>query len=312
MTPFACWFGKWHRLGTMKRRTLWGLTFLALLVVGIFWGIMLRWFEHNQVYHPSRAFMATGAELRRPFENVFFETSDGVKLNGWFFPAGTNSHQSPVTFLVCHGNGGNISHRLELYRILLETGINVFVFDYRGYGLSQGRPSEEGTYQDSQAALRWLQKRGLSRVIVYGESLGGGVASELCLREHTLGLVLQSTFTSIPDIGAELFPWLPVRRLSKIKYDTLAKLPRITVPILVMHSRNDGLIPFRHGERLFAAAHEPKLFWEIEGDHNRPLSDAARFRAGIEKFLGVVEAGTRPSAKGEIIEQPSATKMDCG
>src|SRR5262249_52582451 len=145
--------------------------------------------------------------------DVYFETADNVRLNGWFFPAGTNSPRAALAVLVCHGNAGNISHRLELCRALLATGVSVFVFDYRGYGRSKGRPSEEGTYRDAQAAYRWLQEKGFagSNILAYGESLGGGVAAELALRERLGGLILQSTFTSIPDIGAELFPWLPVR-----------------------------------------------------------------------------------------------------
>jgi hypothetical protein len=190
--------------------------------------------------------------------------------------------------LFCHGNGGNVSHRLEVYAALLDTGVNVFGFDYRGYGASAGRPSEAGTYLDAQAACQWLRQRGFAgaNIVAFGESLGGGVASELARRESLAGLILQSTFTSIPELGAELFPWLPVRWLARIKYDTLSKLPLLNLPVLVMHSRADTLIPFHHGQRLFAAAHPPKLFWELSGDHNEPLeADRAKFVAGVEKFF---------------------------
>jgi len=285
----------------MKRRHNWRLIFLALLVGGTFLIMMLRWFEHSQVYYPNRALDAEGSALGRPFENVLFETGDGVRLNGWFFPAGTNSANSSLAVLICHGNAGNISHRLPLCRILLESGVNVFVFDYRGYGRSQGRPSEEGTYRDAETAHRWLQQKGLRQIVVYGESLGGGVAAELCLRQQTLGLILQSTFTSVPDIGAELFPWLPVRRLASIRYDTFSKLPRIKVPVMVMHSRSDDIIGFRHGERNFAAANKPKLFCEIGGSHNDPLSDGARFRAGMEKFLRMIIVGDGKPEAGKMI-----------
>lgn len=285
----------WQFPLTMKRRNYWRLV-LTLFVLGTFVVIMWRWFEHSQVYHPSRNMAGTGAELGRPFENVFFETSDGVKLNGWYFPATTNSSDTPVTLLICHGNAGNISHRLGLCRLLLDMQANVFVFDYRGYGLSEGHPTETGTYGDATAAFQWLQRRGCKQIIVYGESLGGAVAAEVCLHERASGLILQSTFTSIVDIGKEFFPWLPVRWLSTIHYDTLSKLPRIHAPVLVMHSRVDGLIPFRHGERNFAAANEPKLFWEISGGHNDSLLDEARFRKGIAKFLDLVQGG-----EGKII-----------
>jgi fermentation-respiration switch protein FrsA (DUF1100 family) len=254
--------------------------------------IMLRWFEHSQVYCPDRILHATGAELGRPFQDVYFRASDGVELNGWFFPSETNSAQSSQVVLLCHGNGGNISYRLDMTQALLSAGVNVFLFDYRGYGRSLGDPSEEGTYRDAEAAYHWLEKKGFAGkgILVFGESLGGGVASELATRLIVGGLILQSTFTCIPDIGAELFPWLPVRLLSRIKYDTLSKLPRVKAPVLVMHSRGDTLIRFRHGERNFAAAREPKLFCELLGDHNDPLTNKAQFVADFEKFLELVSS----------------------
>ena len=261
---------------------------------------MLRWFEHRQVYQPYRQMETSGSELGRPFEDVRFETSDGVGLNGWFFPAAADSWRKHLIYLLCHGNVGNISHRLEHCAALLETGASVFIFDYRGYGRSQGRPGEEGTYLDAQAAHQWLGKKGFaaSNIIALGESLGGGVASELALRESLGGLVLQSTYTSITDVGAELFPWLPVRWIGTIKYDTRARLPRIKVPLLVMHSRADGLIGFPHAEKNFAVANEPKMFWEISGRHNQFLEgDRARYLEGLNKFLSGLEGAReqRPS-----------------
>jgi fermentation-respiration switch protein FrsA (DUF1100 family) len=280
----------------MKLRRIGLACVIGLLVGGALLIVMLRWFEHNQVYHPDRKMDATGAELGRPFENLYVLSSDGVKLNGWFFPADTNSPRAGLAFLVCHGNAGNISHRLELCRALLQTGASVLLFDYRGYGRSQGRPSEEGTYRDAQAAYNWLQHRGFrgDHIIAFGESLGGGVATELAMREELGGLILENTFTSIPDIGAEIFPWLPVRRMASIRYDTCAKLPRIKVPVMLMHSRGDELIGFRHCEKNLAAACEPKLFWELGGGHNEALSDSARFIAGIEKLLEMLR--TRQAA----------------
>ena len=264
----------------------------SLLAVCLVVFIMLRWFEHSQVYHPDPLLTATGAELGRPFENVWFKAKDGADLNGWFYPGNTNSPRASLAVLICHGNAGNIGYRLDMCQALLETGVSVFMFDYRGYGRSRGRPSEEGTYLDAQAAHQWLQKKGFrpANIIAYGESLGGGVAGELAMRETLGGLILQSTFCSIPDIGAELFPWLPVRLMSSIKYETCKKLPRLRIPVLVMHSRLDGLIGFHHAEKNFAAANEPKLFWELNGDHNSPVSEPKHFIAGIEKFLQMLEA----------------------
>jgi hypothetical protein len=251
---------------------------------------VLRWFEHSQVYQPFAKLEASGDALGRAFEDVHFSASDGIKLNGWFFPANTNSRRANLAVQICHGNGGNISHRLGFCEAMLETGVNVFIFDYRGYGRSSGRPTEEGTYRDAMAAYHWLRQKGFTHIVAYGESLGGGVAGELALRESLAGLVLQSTFTSVPDIGAELFPWLLVRWINTIKYDTHSKLPRLKIPVLVMHSRSDTMIPFAHGEKLFAAANEPKTFWELKGDHNDFLqADRDRFLKGMENFLSLME-----------------------
>ena len=262
----------------------------VIVLLSILGGCMLRQFEHSQVYYPQRQLEASARELRRPFEDVRFKTSDGVELHGWFFPANTNSPRADLAFLICHGNAGNLSHRLGLCEGLLGTGASVFVFDYRGYGQSEGRPGEEGTYRDAQAAHAWLRQKGIrgEHIIVFGESLGGGVASELALRETVGGIVLQSTFTSIPDIGAELFPWLPVRWISTIKYDTHAKLPRIKTPVLVMHSREDDLIRFHHAEKNFKTANEPKYFCELRGSHNDAAWENDDFCEAIEKLLGVV------------------------
>ena len=263
---------------------------LAYLVV-IY--LVLRWFEHRQVYQPFAAMETDGSELGRPFEDVYFLTSDGVRLNAWFFPAAPGSPRERLVYLLCHGNAGNISHRLEHAEALLETGAGVFLFDYRGYGRSAGTPGEEGTYRDAQAAYAWLREKGFAaeHIIPLGESLGGGVACELALRETVGGLVLQSTYTSVTDLGAELFPWLPVRWLSTVKYDTHSKLPRVKAPVLVMHSRGDSLIGFHHAERNLAAANEPKTLWEIGGDHNLFLnSDRARYVAGLDRFLARIAA----------------------
>ncbi len=269
-------------------RLLIGLGLLLLLVA------MLRHFEGSMVYYPSRDLSATGRELNRPFENVRFQASDGIKLHGWFYPARPDPlRKRNLVVLFCHGNAGNISHRLETCQALLETGVGVFLFDYRGYGESGGKPSEHGTYLDAEAAHAWLVAKGFpgSDIIAYGDSLGGGVVSELAVRKPLAGLVIQSSFTNIPDLGSQLYPWLPVRWLSTIKYDTRAKLPRIHVPVLIMHSRSDELVRFGHAQRNFAAANMPKLLWELNGGHNDAVGDRTQYLAGMQKFLGLIESG---------------------
>jgi fermentation-respiration switch protein FrsA (DUF1100 family) len=261
-----------------------GLILLALLY------LMLRWFEHSQVYFPSRQLDWTPAIAGWPFEDVYVVTADGIRLNGWFIPAQANSPRAQLAVLLLHGNGGNISHRRELYYVLLRAGLNILAIDYRGYGRSEGRPGETGTYLDAETAYHWLGQKGFvaANILVLGESLGAAVAAELALRQPLGGLILQSAFTSIPDIGSELFPWLPVRSISTIKYDTRAKLPRIRIPVLIMHSRADTLVRFQHAEKNFAAANDPKLFEEIPGDHNDTLltrEGQDQFSAGLERFM---------------------------
>lgn len=267
----------------------WGIL-LGLVVMSV---MFFRWFERANVYHPTRAFDARPEELGRPFEDVRFKTGDGLMLHGWFFPPNVSSNRTGAVILFCHGNGGNISHRLPYYQLMLETGAAVFAFDYRGYGRSEGQPSEGGTYLDAQAALDWLVNRGFpsTHVVVFGESLGGGVASELASRRPVGGLVLQSTFTSIPDVGAELFWWLPVRLLGSIEYNTHSRLPDIQAPVVVMHSREDGLIGFQHAEKNFAAANDPKWLVELQGDHNFSLTDRQAFRSGVQRLVDRIEAG---------------------
>lgn len=268
----------------LRGRNLAGLLCLALLLFMFF-----RWFEYHQVYHPMSRFDANPAQAGLAHEEVWIGQSP--RIHGWFFPARSDSPRRQIAVLVSHGNGGNISHRLDLAESLLQTGVAVFLFDYRGYGRSTGKPGEEGTYQDGIAAYRWLLQKGFAaeNIIAYGESLGGGIAAEVAMREKLGGLILQSTFTCITDVGAELLPWLPVRLLCSIHYDTLGKLPRIRIPVLVMHSRNDTLIRFQHAERNFTAANEPKLLIELIGDHNDGWAGEKSFVPGIEKFLLLIE-----------------------
>jgi uncharacterized protein len=254
--------------------------------------VMLRWFEYRQVFQPSRSFENNGQELGRPMEVVSIETADGVVLNAWFFPADADAPRADWVWLLCHGNAGNISHRLRHASVLLDTGAAALLFDYRGYGRSQGRPSEAGTYLDAQAAHAWLGQRGYdpARIMVLGESLGGAVGAELALRETVGGLALVAAFTSVPDMGAELFPWLPVRWLGTIGYRTVDKLAEVQVPVMVIHGPADSLVPFRHAERNYAAIRGPKQLWTIPGDHNDFLhADVSRYAEGLRRFMELLE-----------------------
>jgi hypothetical protein len=168
----------------------------------------------------------------------------------------------------------------------------VLIIDYRGYGKSTGRPSERGLYRDADAALAYLlEERNLprERIVLFGRSLGGAVAANLAAREPVGALILESVFTSIPDIGAELYPFLPVRLLVRYEYDIVKALESVRVPVLVVHSPDDEIIPYAHGRAVYEAAPEPRQFLQIEGDHNRGfIRSRSRYMAGLNQFLGTV------------------------
>jgi uncharacterized protein len=271
----------------VRRGVLLGARAFALCYVAAM--LFLKLFESRLVYYPSRAPDAAPGDLGRPFEEAVIPFENGEQIHAWYFPAHPGQVQaSDHAILVCHGNAGNISHRLELARLLLDVGGSVLLFDYRGYGQSSGKPGEERSYRDAQAAWHWLTQKGFAgtNIVAYGESLGGAVAAELAVREPLGGLILQSTFTSIPDVGAEIYWWLPVRLIASIRYDTLRKLPGLKIPVLILHSRQDELVPFHHAEKNFAAVRGPKYFCEMDGGHNDGFFQSrAKIAAALTEFM---------------------------
>lgn len=229
---------------------------LAVLV------LLLMLFENKLIYLPWKFPQGNWEEIQReknPPEDVFLQTEDGVKIHGWFV-SGENAKASILYF---HGNAGNISNRYDWVKDLSRLPANVFIIDYRGYGKSEGRPSEGGIYLDAQAAYRYLiEKRKIDpkTLVIYGKSIGGGPACELASKFPCAGLILQSPFTSIKDMADRLIPPLPLRWIARTRFDNLGKIQKITVPKLIIHSRNDEVIPFWMSEKLFQAAPEPKQF----------------------------------------------------
>jgi fermentation-respiration switch protein FrsA (DUF1100 family) len=226
-------------------------------------------FQSSLVFYPEtdRAIVATPSKVGLAYEDLHLTTSDGVSLHGWYVPAA----QPRGTVLFMHGNAGNISHRLDSIDIFHRLGYNTLIFDYRGYGTSGGKPTEEGTYRDAEAAWLYLTEQlhaPSCRIVLFGESLGGAVAAWLAARHKPAALVIASGFTSVPDLGQQLYPYLPVRWLARIRYDTRTYLQSVTAPVLIAHSPEDDIIPFEHGRALYAAAHPPKRFVELSGGHN--------------------------------------------
>lgn len=246
------------------------LQILLLVYLGLMTLLYFR--QSSLVFLPEfdRSIRASPTDIGLEFTSLKLATADGETLHGWVVPAKTQQKERGLVIFF-HGNAGNISHRLDYPRMFHDLGLTTLMFDYRGYGLSSGTPSEDGTYADARTAWHHAtQVLGFpaSRIILFGESLGGAVAAQLAAEMRPGALVLASTFTSVPDLGADLYPLLPIRLLASIRYETLTRLTQIDCPVMVIHSRNDDVIPFKHGQRLFEAARPPKKFLEIDGGHN--------------------------------------------
>lgn len=255
------------------------------------------------VYFPAKgAYGMTPQSMGLPFEALKLRTEDGEQIAAWWIPA-PSSAPARGAVLLLHGNAGNIAHRIDYAKMFHGLGYHTLLVEYRGYGESSGEPSEEGTYRDASAAWTWLTvTSGIKAgdIVIFGESLGGGPATWLAARQSLSprtapqtaprALMLASTFTSIPDLGAEHYSWIPVRWLSRIHYNNLANLERIKAPVLIAHSPGDEIIPYAHGRKLFDAAREPKVFLELRGGHNEGFVFARpEWVAAVRGFLEPLE-----------------------
>jgi fermentation-respiration switch protein FrsA (DUF1100 family) len=243
------------------------LTTLGLAYVG-FAGLLFL-FQERLAYYPEigREMHSSPREHGMDYQALTLNTADEERLDAWFVPA--PQAQGVVLFL--HGNAGNLSQRLDSIAMFHRLGYAVLIFDYRGYGRSSGKPSEAGLHLDAETAWAYLTEvRGIAPddIVLFGESLGGALAAHLAARQRPGALVLASAFTSVPDLAADLYPWLPARWLARLRYDTRAALARVDCPVLVAHSPDDEIIPYHHGQELYAAASEPKMFLALAGGHN--------------------------------------------
>ena len=253
--------------------------------------VLAFWLGQDRlIYYPGPKPGPPPASRMLDLREEWIETQDGERLHAWLAsPRGTPPKGG---LLVCHGNAGNIANRLPLAEAFAGWGLSTLLFDYRGYGASSGKPGEEGTYKDAEAAfdrLAALLGDSAPRIFAYGESLGGAVAIELALRRKVSRVVVEDTFTSAAEMGSGLYPWLPVRALLRHRYDSAAKVGKLEVPLLVVHSPEDDLVPFELGRKLFEAAREPKVFLETGGRHNDGgFLDDERWRSSVRAFLEAV------------------------
>ena len=228
--------------------------------------MILEYSEKGIVFFPDPELIGDPSDVGLAFEDVWFDTADGVKLHGWWVPA----EGAPV-FVWFHGNGGNISHRLENIQLLHDlVGVQVFIFDYREYGRSSGRISREGTFLDAAAAYRYVtETQGVppTDVVLFGRSLGTALATDLSVNHPCRALILESAFTNSSDMAKMLAPFLFDWR-PKVPYDNLGKIDKVKVPVLIIHGTDDEIIPVDMGRRVFTAANEPKELYLIPGAHH--------------------------------------------
>lgn len=261
--------------------TLIGAGYVALLLAMYFGQSSLLYLPDL----PTRELVASPRDIGLAHEDVHLQTADGVRLHGWYLPA----PDARGTLLFLHGNAGNISHRLDSLRIFHDLGLAVLIIDYRGYGQSEGRPSEAGLQEDALAAWRHLvETRQVppERIVLFGRSLGASLAAWLAAHRPSAGVILESAFISVPELAAELYPWLPARRLARLRHDTLEAVARAGAPVLVAHSPDDEIIPYRHGRALYEAAPSARQFLTLRGDHNSGfLLTGADYVQGLASFL---------------------------
>lgn len=250
--------------------------------------VLLMWlFQERLVFlpHLGRELVATPSDIGLDWQPVELTAEDGLRLDAWWLPV-----ENPrASLLFLHGNAGNISHRLESLAQLNELGLAVLILDYRGYGRSEGRPSEAGTALDADAGWRWLKEESgqdPQRLVIFGRSLGSAVAAELARRTDPAALILESPFRSVPDLGQKLYPWLPVRPLARLQYPTVEYVTQRQMPLLVIHSETDEIIPFSEGQAVYEAARSPKELLVIQGGHNTGfLESQATYLPAIDEFL---------------------------
>lgn len=246
---------------------------LVLICVIVLTAIYL--FQGSLLFFPTRQVRGTPGQIGLAFEDVTLETKDSVSINGWYIPVDS----AKATLLFCHGNAGNIGDRLESIAQFHRIGLAVFIFDYRGYGKSAGSPSEQGTYLDAEAAWDFLtDAKGIDprTIVILGRSLGGAVAVWLAAEYPPGALIVESSFTSVPDIAARHYPFLPVRLLARFQYNSKENIAKVTAPVMIAHSPDDNLVPYRQGEALFASANEPKEFLKLSGSHNEGFLQSAQ------------------------------------
>lgn len=256
---------------------------LGLVITGLVFVVILRYLETVIIY-PAPRYPAGNWAPAWEFEDVTFQSADGTQLHGWYLPAKT-----ATTILYCHGNGTHVAYVAEgLRKLQVATQASIFVFDYRGYGRSAGRPDESGVLADGAAALDWLVNRtGQSpgEIFVMGRSLGGAVALDLAARHGARGLILERTFTRLTDVATNLYPFLPVRMIMRNRYDNLQRVVDYDGPLLQSHGTDDSLIPLHQARQLFDASPSPQKTLHVMAGVDHNSANTAEYESALHEFL---------------------------
>ncbi len=261
-----------------------GLRLILILILGLGTIVVyLRSIEKKIIFYPTKEIEFLPKELGLAFEDIIFKTKDNIELNAWFLP----NKFAHYTIIFCHGNAGNISHRLEKIKFFNELGCNCFIFDYRGYGRSKGSPSEKGLYLDTQGAYDYLLSRGIKpeQIVGYGESIGGAAIVDLASKNKMAAIIVDSGFSNAQDMARIIYPFIPSRIFSS-RFNSLNKIQSIKIPKLIIHSLNDEIVPYKLGRKLFDNAASPKEPLQIRGGHNRCFFESeAALKEKIADFL---------------------------
>ena len=253
----------------MKVRTM--LVILVVIVGGAFaaYAAFLYFYQKNLIFHPWKGLEISADLLQTEYENVYVNVTGSERIHGWYFPPPAEYPKRVILF--CHGNAGNIGNRLETAAFFVNEHVGSLIFDYRGYGNSDGEPSEENVYADARSAYDWLlNEKGFTpdELVLFGRSLGGAVAIDLATTVPCRGLIVESSFTSAAEAGRSRFPFMPVKLLIKYKFESISKIKKVSCPVLVTHSPDDEFLPYEMGEALYEAANQPKQFIALAGGHN--------------------------------------------
>lgn len=254
------------------------LSIAGILIVGFAALVAYLYFnQHRMIFYPTATLDASPDESGLDYQEIWIDVDGERKIHAWFFPgsapdrikSGDDAGRPLVLF--CHGNAGNMSHRIQTAEFLTGLGAAVLMFDYAGYGRSEGQPSEANAYADVEAAYRWVLSEtnfATGQIVIMGRSLGGAVAVDLAARQPFRSLIVESSFTSTVDMGKRMFPFVPVNWLLKYRFDTRAKIGQVDCPVLFVHSDRDEIVPYEMGCELFESANQPKRMVTIDGSHN--------------------------------------------